>query len=178
MDEKTYKRIRHDINGCLAIIQINFDILSAQNCEDIDCPLKEERQAIFKRIKISVEKIQKYIAEIKGKSNEKIFSLSLFDAHVDFLRITKSLFEQMELELVDMFYTKIKKNDMNPEDFFKAVRKKDCEMCGHAAVLTLLFLARESGAKEIRLLHYANSGDVPAGDRKKVVGYAAMAVVK
>jgi AmmeMemoRadiSam system protein A len=34
------------------------------------------------------------------------------------------------------------------------------------------------GASQAKVLNYANSGDVPAGDRKRVVGYGAVAFVK
>ena len=54
----------------------------------------------------------------------------------------------------------------------------DSPLCGHAAVLTLMFMAKQEKVKEIKLLKYANSGDVPAGDKKKVVGYSAMMVIK
>ena len=66
----------------------------------------------------------------------------------------------------------------DPSRFFHSVQNRECELCGSGAVLTLMTLAREAGAKEIRLLKYANSGDVPAGDKKRVVGYASMMVIK
>jgi len=47
------------------------------------------------------------------------------------------------------------------------------EACGKTAILTLMHLARQKGWKA-RLLDYRNSGDT-AGDRGRVVGYAAIA---
>lgn len=49
----------------------------------------------------------------------------------------------------------------------------EAEACGRGPVLTLLYLARERGWKA-ELLDYRNSGDT-AGDRSRVVGYAAIA---
>jgi AmmeMemoRadiSam system protein A len=47
------------------------------------------------------------------------------------------------------------------------------EACGKLPILTLMYLARQRGWKA-RLLDYRNSGDT-AGDRRAVVGYAAIA---
>jgi AmmeMemoRadiSam system protein B len=44
--------------------------------------------------------------------------------------------------------------------------------CGKAAVAAALWAARDLGARGLRVLHYAHSGDV-TGDHESVVGYAA-----
>ncbi|MDH5661819.1 MAG: AmmeMemoRadiSam system protein B [Elusimicrobiota bacterium] len=51
------------------------------------------------------------------------------------------------------------------------------ELCGGAAVFTAVLAAKACGADRIRLLKYANSGDV-TGDKSKVVGYGAFAVMR
>jgi len=50
------------------------------------------------------------------------------------------------------------------------------ELCGGAAVFTAVLAAKASGANKIELLKYANSGDV-TGDKRKVVGYGAFAIM-
>ncbi len=47
-------------------------------------------------------------------------------------------------------------------------------MCGQGPVLTAMMLAHHVGAERADLLQYANSGDVPEGERDRVVGYAAI----
>ncbi len=47
------------------------------------------------------------------------------------------------------------------------------EACGHTPILTLLHIAKQQGW-QARLLDYRNSGDT-AGDKSRVVGYAAIA---
>lgn len=47
------------------------------------------------------------------------------------------------------------------------------EACGRGPIVTALFLAQRLGYLDRRLLAYANSGDT-AGDRSRVVGYAAI----
>jgi AmmeMemoRadiSam system protein B/AmmeMemoRadiSam system protein A len=49
-------------------------------------------------------------------------------------------------------------------------------MCSQGAVMTALIAARQMGADRATVLHYANSGDVPIGDRAQVVGYGAVAL--
>jgi AmmeMemoRadiSam system protein B/AmmeMemoRadiSam system protein A len=49
-------------------------------------------------------------------------------------------------------------------------------MCSQGAVMTALIAARQMGADRATVLHYANSGDVPVGDRGQVVGYGAVAL--
>jgi len=51
-----------------------------------------------------------------------------------------------------------------------------CAMCGTEAVMVVMTAARMMGADEASILHYANSGDVPAGDQDRVVGYGAVAL--
>jgi AmmeMemoRadiSam system protein B/AmmeMemoRadiSam system protein A len=49
-------------------------------------------------------------------------------------------------------------------------------MCSQGAVMTALFAAQRMGADRATVLHYANSGDVPIGQRDQVVGYGAVAL--
>jgi AmmeMemoRadiSam system protein A len=61
---------------------------------------------------------------------------------------------------------------LNPEE---VVKKGD--MCGQAAVLTTILLAKKLGADKAIILKYANSGDT-AGSKDGVVGYGAVAILK
>jgi AmmeMemoRadiSam system protein A len=49
------------------------------------------------------------------------------------------------------------------------------EACGGGPVVTAMITAERLGANESKILKYANSGDVPGGDKGRVVGYAAAA---
>jgi AmmeMemoRadiSam system protein B/AmmeMemoRadiSam system protein A len=49
------------------------------------------------------------------------------------------------------------------------------EACGGGPIATAMIAAELMGATESRILKYANSGDVPFGDKDSVVGYAAAA---
>ena len=60
---------------------------------------------------------------------------------------------------------------LNPEE----VAKKG-DMCGKAAVLTTIMVARRLGADKAIILKYLNSGDT-AGPKDGVVGYGAVAII-
>lgn len=47
--------------------------------------------------------------------------------------------------------------------------------CGEGALLLTMATSKALGAREAKVLHYANSGDVAYGLRDQVVGYAAVA---
>ncbi len=49
-----------------------------------------------------------------------------------------------------------------------------CEACGGGPVVTAMLCAEKSGARGVKVLQYANSGDV-TGDRRQVVGYLSAA---
>jgi hypothetical protein len=65
-------------------------------------------------------------------------------------------------------------------DYFDLARNLDTrvwEACGGGPVVATMIAAERLGATDARLLHYANTGDV-TGDRGRVVGYGAVALVK
>jgi hypothetical protein len=50
-------------------------------------------------------------------------------------------------------------------------------MCGKGPVMVSMLLARNVGAEQVHVIHYANSGDVPEGEHGRVVGYTAIEFV-
>jgi len=51
-------------------------------------------------------------------------------------------------------------------------------MCSSGGVGTAILFAKAHGANHAQILHYANSGDVPVGDKQRVVGYSSVLLVK
>lgn len=51
------------------------------------------------------------------------------------------------------------------------------EACGGGPIVATMMAAQRLGANRAATLKYANSGDVPQGDRQRVVGYMAVALV-
>jgi hypothetical protein len=52
-----------------------------------------------------------------------------------------------------------------------------CEACGGGPVVTAMLYAEKAGARGVKVLQYANSGDV-TGERRQVVGYLSAAFFK
>ncbi len=66
-------------------------------------------------------------------------------------------------------------------DYFNLCRNlkgRIWEACGGGPITATMIAAEKLGADKSELLKYANSGDVPAGDRSQVVGYAAAVFYK
>ncbi|HIE26892.1 TPA: AmmeMemoRadiSam system protein B [Candidatus Poribacteria bacterium] len=60
----------------------------------------------------------------------------------------------------------------------RPIRNLHCMLCGTGAVITVMQAAKALGANAVEILKYANSGDVPFGDKSQVVGYLAAAIYK
>ena len=56
--------------------------------------------------------------------------------------------------------------------------KLSTAMCARGGVGTAILFAKEHGATEARVLQYANSGDAPVGDKRRVVGYGSVLFVR
>lgn len=66
--------------------------------------------------------------------------------------------------------------EMHPQNFYSGLTSNKYEACGGAPITALLIAAKKTGANHLKVLKYANSGDVPFGDKSQVVGYVAAAV--
>ncbi len=64
---------------------------------------------------------------------------------------------------------------IDPEGLHRVVVEREISMCGIAPTVAGLEAARRLGAREARLIAYANSGD-RSGDYESVVAYAGVAV--
>jgi len=74
----------------------------------------------------------------------------------------------------------------NPEVFLTALKEnsgKDIDglatsMCGWASGLMLMYLTEGDNNLEFKRIDYRNSGDTPYGDKNRVVGYHAIALIE
>jgi AmmeMemoRadiSam system protein B/AmmeMemoRadiSam system protein A len=64
--------------------------------------------------------------------------------------------------------------DTDREWMGKGIPNLATTMCSKGSVLTAMLAAPQLGANQVTVLKYANSGDVPIGDRSQVVGYGAV----
>jgi len=77
--------------------------------------------------------------------------------------------EQLDYTAIDAILT------MSTDSFCAQVSSGACELCGVAAVTTVMSAAGKLGANRATLLRYATSGDI-TGDFSQVVGYTAIAL--
>ncbi|MEM4015339.1 MAG: AmmeMemoRadiSam system protein B, partial [Thermofilum sp.] len=66
---------------------------------------------------------------------------------------------------------------LDVQGLYDVVIEEDISMCGYGPVMVLMKVAQELGYTEVRLLKYADSGDV-TGDKSEVVAYAALSFEK
>lgn len=63
-------------------------------------------------------------------------------------------------------------DDFDMKGLVADLGKDKCEACGAGPMITTMILSRKLGAKQSKVLKYANSGDI-SGDKSKVVGYVS-----
>ncbi len=56
----------------------------------------------------------------------------------------------------------------------RRIRGLDTSACGEAPIMAAMAVAKAMGATGGRVVSYANSGDLPIGERERVVGYGAV----
>ena len=66
---------------------------------------------------------------------------------------------------------------LDPKGLVETVEERGISMCGYGPVAAMLEACRRLGARTVKLLKYATSGDT-SGYRAEVVGYASLAVYK
>ncbi len=64
--------------------------------------------------------------------------------------------------------------NMNSAQLYQDLLQRKTQLCGQAAVIATMLVARSVGAENVTELHYSDSGDA-SRDTKSVVGYVAMA---
>jgi MEMO1 family protein len=67
--------------------------------------------------------------------------------------------------------------EMDEKKFQDVIEEKNVSACGYGPVTAVLHASKILGAKQAKLLSYQTSGDT-AGDKRSVVGYAAIAFTK
>jgi len=66
---------------------------------------------------------------------------------------------------------------MDERKFQDVIEERNVSACGYGPVTAVLYASKILGAKQAKLLSYQTSGDT-GGDKRSVVGYAAIAFTK
>ena len=67
-------------------------------------------------------------------------------------------------------------SSLNIPEFYRRIEERGVSACGYGPIATMVTVCGKLGAKTAQLIRYATSGEV-TGDRREVVGYAAIAVM-
>jgi AmmeMemoRadiSam system protein B len=67
--------------------------------------------------------------------------------------------------------------EMDAKKFQDTIEENHVSACGYGPVTAVIHASKILGAKQAKLLSYQTSGDT-AGDKRSVVGYAAIAFTK
>ncbi len=113
-----------------------------------------------------LETLGKALAKVlRGKNALLVAStdLSHFYSQEDAKFLDSEMLRQME--------------NFSPEGVLEAEEMGKGFACGRGAVAATLYTAKEFGAKTVKTLNYATSGDV-SGDHSSVVGYGAAVVLR
>ncbi len=142
------------MNKKCMIVPIMFGMPSPRNCE-----------ILAKAIEAS-------------SGNRKIFILASSDmSHYPDYQSAYKL-DNMTLDLI---------KSMNINDFFSHVIKEASKpdfqgvrtaICASGGVGTAMLYSKNIGMNHVEVLKYANSGDVPGGDKSRVVGYSSVLFLK
>jgi hypothetical protein len=65
---------------------------------------------------------------------------------------------------------------LNVPEFYRRIEEREVSACGYGPIAAMVTVCEKLGAKAAHLLRYATSGEV-TGDRREVVGYAAITVM-
>ncbi len=68
--------------------------------------------------------------------------------------------------------------EFNPHKLFLLTSRREAELCGSGAVITLMLTMKRLGADNIKILKYATSADITYASKSRVVGYPSISFSK
>lgn len=165
-------------------IKPNFSIHKEDHTIEVQLPFLQSIKKEFKIVPImfgypSPENCKILAEAIKYASEDKkIFVLASTDmshypAYEDANKMDHLTLDVIKTMDIKKFFSHVFKQLEGPE-----LPGLQTAICASGGVGTAMLLAKEMGADTAMVLKYANSGDVPGGDKKRVVGYSSVLFVK
>lgn len=148
----------------------------AEHAIEVQLPFLQTKRSQFRFVPITVgtreyeslEGLGAAIGEVVAAHKDRILVLASSDMnHYESDQITRI----KDHKAIDQILA------LNPRGLYDVVTNEDISMCGFGPAVAMLTAAKRLGAARAELIRYATSGDV-SGDRRMVVGYAGVAVVK
>ena len=124
------------------------------------------------------EKISKALSRVVGKRDVLFVASSDMSHYPDYPNASKV--DQKTLSLIEKFHPGAVFNS-EAESLRERIPNLSTTLCGLSSVVTVMMTVKQLGANAVKILHYANSGDVSihgSRERRRVVGYGAVAFYK
>jgi AmmeMemoRadiSam system protein B len=124
------------------------------------------------------ERVSKALSKIAGKRNVLLVAssdMSHFPNYGNANRVDRET-----LSLIEKFDPKRVFNS-EAEFLRKGIPNLSTTLCGLNAVVTVMMTVKQLGGNGVKILHYANSGDIAVHgyrEKRRVVGYGAVALYK
>ncbi len=117
-------------------------------------------------------------AIIAAAGNKKVFVLASTDmshypSYKSACAVDNSTLDEIRTLDVENFFTHLKTHER-----LSSVPNLRTAVCASGGVGTAMLFAIAHGVNHAQVLNYANSGDVPAGDKHRVVGYSSVLFVE
>ncbi len=117
-------------------------------------------------------------AIIAASEDKKVFvlastDLSHYPSYTSACEVDNSTLDVIKTLDVENFFVYLKKLERH-----SSVPNLRTAVCASGGVGTAIFFAKAMGANHAKVLRYANSGDVAAGDKHRVVGYSSVLFVE
>jgi len=117
-------------------------------------------------------------AILAAANNKTVFVLASTDMshyppYESACKVDNSTLEVLRFLDIGKLFTHLIKQEKQP-----TVPNLQTAMCARGGVGTAILCAQAHGANYAQILRYANSGDVPAGGKHRVVGYCSVLMVK
>jgi len=155
---------------------INHTLLDVEHAIEVEIPFLQKVCKSFKIFPIllgdidiqNVNGIANVIYKIVKKRKDIIFVVSSDLSHYYSETIAEKkdhlLFKYLKTKNISLIYRKLKE-------------RKEIEACGDAAIVVMLKVAEKMGNYALKVLNYSTSAKT-TGDKKKVVGYGAVVILK
>jgi AmmeMemoRadiSam system protein B len=124
------------------------------------------------------EKISKSLASLVGKRRVLFVASSDMSHYPDYASANRV--DARTLSLIERFDPELVFNS-EAESLAKGIPNLSTTLCGLSSVVTLMMTVKELGGNAVKILHYANSGDIAIHgyrEKRRVVGYGAVAFYK
>jgi AmmeMemoRadiSam system protein B len=124
------------------------------------------------------KEISKALSRTVGKRNVLFVASSDMSHYPDYSNANKV--DRKTLSLIEKFDPELVLNS-EAESLRERIPNLSTTLCGLSSVVTVMMTVKQLGANAVKILHYANSGDVSihgSRERRRVVGYGAVAFYK